>query len=205
LEEVNMEQDQLQPYEEMAWFGRRIRAGRYSFSEHVVRNMVEGEVCVTGIEAVLTGGRVLEEYRNSSRSTSYLVHGTFDGAPLHVVAAEDANHNLVVLFAYIPGPPVWDSPTKRNPYGGMEMAEAVGICFFCGGKLVDITVGNYFYRYEGQMSIVKNLPATLCEQCGEKYLGAETSKRLNDLIDAKAFAGTEEARVIEFQPEEKSP
>ena len=85
------------------------------------------------------------------------------------------------------------------------MAESAGACFFCGGELIEITVGNYFYRYEGQMCIVKRLPATLCKQCGEKYIGAEVDKKLNALIDAKKFSGTEEASVIEFQPEVGSP
>ncbi len=84
------------------------------------------------------------------------------------------------------------------------MADAAGICFFCGGRLVEIVIGNYYYRYQGEMFIVKNLPATLCEQCGEKYIDAAAGHRLNELIDAKAFSGTQAATVIDFHPEEAS-
>lgn len=196
-----MENGKPKPYREMEWFSRRIQEGRYSCSEHVVRNLVQGKVSVAGIETVLTTGSVLEEYRNPLRAVSYLMCGESGGQPLHVVCAEDVHHALVVLFAYVPATPVWANATRRNVPGGDPMAESVGSCFFCGGKLIAITIGNYFYRYEGQMCIVKRLPATLCEQCGEKYLDADTSRKLNALINAKEFSGTEEAKVIEFQPE----
>ncbi|MDD2735412.1 MAG: YgiT-type zinc finger protein [Desulfuromonadaceae bacterium] len=196
-----MESGEIRPNHEMEWFGNRVRESRYSLSEHVVRYLVEGKVSVQGIENVLMTGRVLEEHRNPVRSTSFLVYGTLGGQPLHVKCAEDVDHQLVVLFAYVPAPPVWDSPTRRNSLGGSEMAESVGTCFFCGGKLIEITVGNYLYRYEGQMCAVKRLPAALCEQCGEKYISAEVGRKLNALIDEKKFSGTEEANVIEFMPE----
>ncbi len=200
-----MEHGELAPHQEMEWFGDRVREGRYTLSEHVVRNLVHGKVSLQGIEGVLTTGRVLEEHRNPMRPTSYLVYGESCGRPLHVVCAEDALHRMVVLFAYQPTLPVWASPTRRTIHGESRMADSVGTCFFCGGSLIEITIGNYFYRYQGRMCIVKRLPATLCEQCGEKYLGAETAKSLNVLIAEKRFSGTEEATVIEFQPEEDVP
>lgn len=200
-----MKSGEIRPNREIEWFGARIRESRYSLSEHVVRFLVEGKVSVQGIETVLTTGKVLEEHQNPMRASSFLVCGIFGGRPLHVMCAEDANHNLVVLFAYVPTPPVWASPTRRNVLGGSEMAESVGTCFFCGGTLIEITIGNYFYRYEGQMCIVKRLPATLCKQCREKYIGAEVGRKLNALIDEKKFSGTEEANVIEFQPETELP
>jgi len=200
-----MEHGELAPHQEMEWFGNRVREGRYTLSEHVVRNLAEGKISVQGIETILTTGRVLEERRNPKRLTSYLVYGEYGGRPLHVVCAEDTEHRMVVLFAYQPTLPVWASPTRRNDHGESRMAGSVGTCFFCGGTLIEITIGNYFYRYQGQMCIVKRLPATLCEQCGEKYIGAETGRTLNVLIEEKRFSGTEEASVIEFQPEEDVP
>lgn len=200
-----MEGGELVAHREMDWFRDRIWSSRYWLSEHVVRFLVRGKVSVAGIEAVLGGGELLEEWRNPKRATSYLVCGGYAGRPLHLVCSQDANRDLVVLFAYTPALPVWEAPTRRNPMGGVQMADAVGICFFCGGLLVEITVGNYFYRHEGQMCIVKRLPATLCEQCGEKYIAAGVGRKLNELIDGKKFSGTEEANVIEFQPEAVAP
>lgn len=193
-----METEEIQEFKEMEWFGRRVQEARYTLSEHVLRLLVTGKFSIHDIEAVLMNGRVLEERRNPKRATSYLVYGESNRKPLHIVCAEDVSHCLVVLFAYVPALPIWISPTHRNIFGEDKMTKSVGACFFCGGGLVEITVGNYYYRYEGQMIVVKNLPAILCEQCQEKYINADTGKRLNTFIDERKFSGTEEAYVIDY-------
>ncbi|RLB68424.1 MAG: hypothetical protein DRH08_00945 [Deltaproteobacteria bacterium] len=195
----SMETEKIQEFKEMEWFGRRVQKARYTLSEHVIRLLVTGEFSIHDIETVLMTGRVLEERRNSKRATSYLVYGESNRKPLHVVCAADVNHCLVVLFAYPPALPIWKSPTERNISGEDKMTKSIGTCFFCGGELVEITVGNYYYRYEGQMIVVKNLPAILCQQCQEKYINADVGKKLNSLIDRRAFSGTETADVINYE------
>lgn len=196
----NMEPEMIQEFKEMEWFGSRVLKSRYTLSEHVIRFLVAGKVSIQGIETVLMTGNILEEHRNLMRATSYLITGeTTDRNPLHLVCAEDVHHCLVILFAYVPVPPVWVSPTRRTFPGEDKMTESVGLCFFCGGDLVEITIGNYYYRYEGQLIVVKKLPATLCQQCGEKYLGADVGRKLNAQIDEKKFSGTEVANVIDYE------
>ena len=194
-----METEKIQEFREMDWFGRRVQESRYTLSEHIVRLLVTGKFTVHDIETVLMNGRVLEERRNPKRATSYLIHGESSRKPLHVVCAEDVSHCMVVLFAYVPALPVWTSPTQRNISGENMMTKSIGACFFCGGELVEITVGNYYYRYEGQMIVVKNLPEILCQQCQEKYINADVGKRLNSLIDRREFSGTETADVIDYE------
>lgn len=192
---------EIQQYQEMEWFGLRVRESRYTLSEHVLRSLVSGEVSVSDIEAVLLTGNVLEERHNPLRGASYLVYGESDGRPVHVMCAPGKTGGLVVTFAYVPAMPNWASPTRRNDLGGSNMTEATasaGTCFFCGGAMKKITMGNFDYRREGRLYVIKKIPATLCQQCGEKYLDAEVGRKLNALIDDKKFSGAEQADVIEF-------
>ena len=71
-------------------------------------------------------------------------------------------------------------------------------CFFCGGEVESITVGNFDYRLAGNLYVIKNTPAGLCLQCGEKYVTADTAQKINAMIEAGNFSGTEEVRVMEF-------
>ncbi|MFZ3207417.1 MAG: YgiT-type zinc finger protein [Geobacteraceae bacterium] len=199
-----MQSEEIQQYKEMDWFSGRARESRFRMSEHVVRFLVAGKVTVTDIKTVLLYGVVLEERQNQMRGTSYLVYGDSDGKPVHLVCADGRNGWLLVLFAYLPALPVWASPTRRNDLGGGDMTESVGKCFFCGGNMVKITMGNYDYRREGQLCIVKKLPASLCQQCGEKYINADVGEKLNALIDEKMFSGSELAAVIDYAHDEGS-
>jgi YgiT-type zinc finger domain-containing protein len=186
---------------EMCRFASPVLESRYLMSEHVVRLLAVGKISVREIETVLLTGSVLEEHRNPMRVPCYLTYGESDGKPVHVVCTDGLNNRLVILFAYVPTMPIWASPTRRSGLGGITMTEPVGTCFFCGGKMVEIIVGNYYYRHEGRMCVVKNLPATLCQQCGEKYIQADVGKKLNALIDGEKYSGTEEANVINYQSE----
>lgn len=193
-----MPTEEIQQYQEMEWFGLRVRESRYILSEHVLRFLLAGKVSVADIEAVLLTGSVLEERRNQLRGASYLVYGESNGKPVHVMCAPGKTGGLVVTFAYVPTLPIWASPTRRNNLGGGDMTETAGTCFFCGGATKKIVMGNFDYRREGQLCVVKKIPATLCQQCGEKYLDAEVGRKLNALIDEKKNLRTEEAWVIDF-------
>ena len=79
------------------------------------------------------------------------------------------------------------------------MGEILNHCFFCGGNLEQVKVGNFDYRLEGQLYVVKGIPAGLCVQCGEKYITAQASKKINALIEQGNFAKTEEVFVLEYE------
>lgn len=196
-----MQTEDIAEFKEMEWFGKRVKESRYTLSEHAFRFMVAGTISVKDIEAVLLTGRVLEERRNPMRATSYLVYGASGGKDVHVVCANGGNNRLVILFAYVPALPVWSSPTQRRTRGGDTMTDYVGACFFCGGTLEEIVAGNYDYRREGQMYVIKRLPATLCAQCGEKYIRADVGKNIDALIDGKTFSGTETVHVVDYELE----
>lgn len=188
----------LEQFKEMEWFAGRVRDRRYLLSEHVIRALMGGQVTVPDIETALLTGRVLEEHRHAKRGTSYLVVGRNGKKFIHVVCAE-GNGLLVVLFAYQPAPPAWENALRRATILENEMNETSTTCYFCGGAMKQITVGNFDYRLEGQLYVIKKVPASLCLECGEKYIDTEVGHRMNALIAAQAFTASEQVNVIEYQ------
>jgi YgiT-type zinc finger domain-containing protein len=45
--------------------------------------------------------------------------------------------------------------------------------------------------HHGTTLVVKNVPAEICDQCGETYLDSDTTAKLLDLARAAAQAGVE--------------
>lgn len=182
----------------MEWFAERIGHRRYVLSEHVVRALMGGTISIHDVETALQTGRVLEEYQHAKRGISYLVAGRIESRFIHLRCAE-CNGLLVILFAYRPGLPVWENALRRAPIKEEDMSEVLATCYFCGGAMKKITVGNFDYRLEGSLYVIKRVPASLCQECGEKYIDPEVGHRMNALIAAQAFTASEQVGVIEYQ------
>ncbi|TAK60556.1 MAG: type II toxin-antitoxin system MqsA family antitoxin [Bacteroidetes bacterium] len=54
-------------------------------------------------------------------------------------------------------------------------------CSFCGGTVKEEHT-DLDYRYRGNLYIFQNVPAGVCQQCGEKYLTADVAKRIEQKI-----------------------
>jgi len=59
-----------------------------------------------------------------------------------------------------------------------------GDCSFCGGEVKGDRV-ELDYRYKGKLYIFKDVPAGVCQQCGEKYLTAKVAKEIERRIQTK--------------------
>jgi YgiT-type zinc finger domain-containing protein len=59
-----------------------------------------------------------------------------------------------------------------------------GDCSFCKGEVKEERV-ELDYRYKGKLYIFQNVPAGLCQQCGEKYLTAAIAKEIEHRIKTK--------------------
>jgi len=57
-------------------------------------------------------------------------------------------------------------------------------CDLCGGK-VEKKLINYTLLYEGHWIIVENVPAKVCQQCGEKLFDPKVVERLQKIIWSK--------------------
>jgi YgiT-type zinc finger domain-containing protein len=183
---------------EMEWFAERVKSSCYHISEHVIRSLMAKKLTIDDIESSLLSGSVLEEHHHELRGKSYLVCGLSGERPVHLCVADGKNGWLIIVFAYIPSLPVWKTPNSRSGFGERVMSENMKACYFCGGEIKEITVGNFDYRLEGQLYVIKKVPAGLCQQCGEKYVETEVARKLNTLIDKEKFSGSEDVRVIEY-------
>ncbi len=189
---------------EMECFSKRVNASRYQISEHVIRFLMAGKIHLAEIETTLLNGKVIEEHCHETRGTSYLICAILNGKPIHLLCAEDKNDWLIIIFAYVPSLPIWKTPLQRNNPGGNEVNEKLRACFFCGGEIKEVTVGNFDYRLEGQLYVIKKVPAGLCLQCGEKYVESDVARKMNILIEDEQFSGTEAVSVLDYNKSESA-
>ncbi len=54
-------------------------------------------------------------------------------------------------------------------------------CYFCGGGLEPGTVTANEWR-TGNLTLIENVPALVCEKCGESYLASETCEQIDRLM-----------------------
>ena len=85
------------------------------FSVHATKRMFERSISVDDVICVLQSGEEIEDYPNDWPYPSRLLLGWRNGQPLHVVVAENAAADgLVVVTLYEPDPAKWDSEFKRR-------------------------------------------------------------------------------------------
>lgn len=53
-------------------------------------------------------------------------------------------------------------------------------CTFCGGKVIEKKI-DYDYRRESHLLVISNVPAGVCDQCGEKYFKPEILKKMDEV------------------------
>jgi len=58
-------------------------------------------------------------------------------------------------------------------------------CYFCKGKVTQqrITID---YRWGEDLFVINDVPAGVCQQCGEKYLSSNVYKELESLAKSKS-------------------
>lgn len=183
---------------ESAWIKTQVLAGRYRISEHILRFITVGLLTLDDIEAALGHGQVVEVRRNQRGDGSCLVRGRSATAGLlSLVCARSGDDMLVILLAHISSP-AWQQFDDIQPVKGNDMPDTLHPCFFCGGDVTPIVVGNFDYRLEGQLYVIKNVPAGLCVECGEKYITAETAQKINTMVLKKTFSATDVVHVAHY-------
>lgn len=75
---------------------------------------------------------------------------------------------------------------------------AYGDCSFCGGEVREEIV-ELDYRYHGALYVFRDVPAGVCQQCGEKYLTARAAKAIEGEMESeRAHRETIAVPVIPF-------
>jgi len=52
------------------------------------------------------------------------------------------------------------------------------ICNFCENENLSQKTTDYIYRHKGHFMLFKNVPAEVCDYCGERYFEANVLKRI---------------------------
>ncbi|SPD74188.1 conserved hypothetical protein [uncultured Desulfobacterium sp.] len=183
---------------DIAWIREKTRAGQYQISEHVIRFLMAGLLSVSEIETAIQTGEEIEIRKDAVRGESTLIRGLSGDKAIIILCSKGYDDHLIISLTYLTVHPEWAELQSAKLYRGDGMEDSSRKCFFCGGEIRSITVGNFDYRLEGKLYVIKNTPAGLCLQCGEKYVTAETAKKINALIEAGKFSGTEEVRVMQY-------
>lgn len=71
------------------------------------------------------------------------------------------------------------------------------VCPLCKGRL-ERRVISYTQPYEGKLYVVENVPAEVCQQCGEIVLDPSTAKRIQKLVWSGEPKGSLELPVLDL-------
>ena len=71
-------------------------------------------------------------------------------------------------------------------------------CYLCGGALQSGRVTAREWR-DGKLTLIENVPALVCENCGEPYFDAETCRQMDRVMEtAETPSRTIEVPVYAF-------
>lgn len=85
------------------------------FRTHAVQRMFQRSVNETDVRTILMQGETIENYDDDKPYPSRLILGWIDERPIHVVAADNAAENqIVVVTVYEPDREKWSSDFKRR-------------------------------------------------------------------------------------------
>ena len=68
-------------------------------------------------------------------------------------------------------------PVRRN-------SNAMKDCYFCKGRVIEQKV-KVDFRWGHKLKIIENVPADVCQQCGETYFQSEVYKTMQKLAASR--------------------
>lgn len=74
-------------------------------------------------------------------------------------------------------------------------------CIFCGGR-VKLQSTTYVQNLNGRVVIVRDVPAGVCMQCGERYYSSDTSDAIFDAINEAHAVETLSVPVYHYQQQQ---
>jgi len=60
-------------------------------------------------------------------------------------------------------------------------------CYFCHGNIINKKI-EHLHRWEGNIYLIKNLDAEVCDQCGEVFLSPESIQKIDDSVNRASEA-----------------
>ncbi|MEW6621034.1 MAG: type II toxin-antitoxin system MqsA family antitoxin [bacterium] len=71
-------------------------------------------------------------------------------------------------------------------------------CSFCGGKVIPQKV-KVDYWWKGELTIIENVPAGVCQQCGEEYYEGKIVEDMERLVESKKIIKTIPVKVKDYR------
>jgi len=71
-------------------------------------------------------------------------------------------------------------------------------CTFCGGRVSERKVQKVCWWGEKLMAIMDNVPAGVCQQCGEKYYQAKVLKEIEYFLKKRKFESQIKIPLADF-------
>ena len=72
-------------------------------------------------------------------------------------------------------------------------------CYFCKGKVVQKKI-TLDFRWGEDLVVIKDVPAGVCQQCGEKYIESSVYKELESMAKSKGqVTDTIKVDVLDFE------
>ena len=146
---------------------RAIQAGKMRFTTHAQAQMAIRHITNIEIVESLTSHSVeiIENYPDDKYSPSCLIYGfTKSGRILHV----QSNYNAVIITSYDPDPKKAENTTMVK-------------CPVCQNHMVRKTI-RYTQEWNGKLVAFDNVPADVCETCGEQLLEGHIVDKINQTL-----------------------
>lgn len=73
-------------------------------------------------------------------------------------------------------------------------------CTFCGGRVQERLVTKACWWGDQLIALVENVPAGVCDQCGERYYKAAVLKKIEAMLSEKEALKSVRIPLVSFAP-----
>ncbi|HLR77134.1 MAG TPA: DUF4258 domain-containing protein [Balneolaceae bacterium] len=85
------------------------------FTRHAVQQMFQRHITEEEVKIVMRNGEVIKSYEDDKPYPSYLIFHYINNRPLHVVAANSIEDNIItIITAYEPSTDIWEDNFKAR-------------------------------------------------------------------------------------------
>jgi len=71
------------------------------------------------------------------------------------------------------------------------------ICFMCKGSVQE-GFSTFTADIDGYIVVIKNVPSSICEQCGETFYSYKVAQRLEQIVDSLIGSASAEIAVVSY-------
>jgi len=158
---------------------QELGAGQFDFSRHAFRRAVERNISEQEIRDAGANAEVIENYPQDKYSPSGLLLGiTRAGRALHFQVSFTESETTRIITIYEPDPNEWIEKPKAEV--------AMFDCHVCGHNAAKPELVSEVFNLEGRRVLVENIPALVCERCGEVAFSRETTEQVRQLVHGTA-------------------